>query len=204
MLKSYIVGITGGSGSGKTTFVRKLKELLGEKATLISQDDYYLERDKQVVDAQGLHNFDLPNSIDTEKMIEDIKMLQQNKKVEIEEYVFNDPSQERKIKQLLPAKILLVEGLFVFHNEELKAMMDLKLFVHAHDVVKLSRRIRRDQKERNNDVDEILYRYENHVLPSYQHYIKPARDMADMVINNNASFDACLDVIANHLLAHAI
>ena len=185
MKNPYIIGITGGSGSGKTTLIHHLADLYpGSEVCIISQDDYYRPRDEQHVDEQGVKNFDLPYSIDDEAFEKDIKRLLNGETVKRQEYVFNNTEATARMKIFHPAPIIIVEGLFIFHFENIKQLIDLKIFVHAPDHIKIIRRIKRDRIERNYPLDDVLYRYEYHVQPAYKKYIEPYLEVADLVINN--------------------
>mgnify|MGYP001556501790 CR=1 FL=1 len=197
---NYIIGITGGSGSGKTTLIRKLRKAFStEELCIISQDDYYRPREAQQQDANGVTNFDLPSSIDDQAFLQDIKRLRAGETVRRMEYVFNNPLAKAKELTFEPAPIIIVEGLFVFHFAEIAESMDMKVYVHAKDNLKVIRRIRRDQVERNYPLDDVLYRYQHHVLPAFEQYIAPYKEDADLVINNNHSFDRAFQVLSGFL-----
>ncbi len=194
--KPFIIGITGGSGSGKTTFIQKLKEAFSaDELCVVSQDDYYRPREEQVTDEQGIKNFDLPKSIDQTAFLNDIKRLIDGETVTREEYTFNNEKKEPELLTFFPAKIILVEGIFVFHFKEIFQLFDMKIFLDAKDNLKVIRRIKRDRVERNYPLDDVLYRYENHVLPTFEKYILPYKSEADIIINNNKSFDKGLEMV---------
>ncbi len=195
MKKPYIIGITGGSGSGKTCIVKKLKSTLSGKVTFLSQDDYYIPREQQIYDGKGVQNFDLPTSINLQAFVVDMKKLIAGKTVNRTEYVFNNEKATPKELTFEPAEVLIVEGLFLLHVPEIVELLDLSIFVHARDDQKISRRIVRDQIERNYPLEDVLYRYEHHVMPSYLTYILPYKDTADLVINNNITYDHALAVV---------
>jgi len=195
MNKPYVIGITGGSGSGKTCIVRDLKAGCGDLVTFLSQDDYYIPREQQVYDAKGVQNFDLPTSINLQAFVVDMKKLIAGKTVTRMEYVFNNEMATPRELFFEPGEILVVEGLFILHVPEIVELLDLSIFVHARDDQKISRRIVRDQIERNYPLEDVLYRYENHVMPSYLDYILPFKEEADLVINNNKSYKTALAVI---------
>ncbi len=195
--KPFLIGITGGSGSGKTRFIRELRKLFGEdRLCIISQDEYYLPRDMQAWDDSGYQNFDLPQSIDYKAFVDDIQSLVDGQKVEKQQYVFNNPNQEPVTLTYHPAPVILVEGLFVFYFDEIRDLLDLKVFIDAEDVIKLKRRIVRDAGERNYPVDDVLYRYEYHVLPSYRSFIEPFKRQADIVVNNHTNYEGALEVLS--------
>jgi uridine kinase len=198
--KPYIIGITGGSGSGKTSFIRALrKQFTPEELCILSQDEYYKARELQKCDEAGIQNFDLPFSIDYGNFKSDVFRLLNGEEVEKQEYTFNNLLKSPGIIKYRPAPVIIIEGLFVFHDDEVRKRMDLSVFVHAKDNLKVIRRIKRDQLERNYPLEDVLYRYEKHVLPSYEMYIKPFMDDCDLVINNNRSFENGLLVISGFI-----
>ncbi len=196
-MEAFIIGITGGSGSGKTTFVNLLRDgLVDEDVAFISMDNYYKPRDDQFTDKEGVRNFDLPESLDHIKFMEDILKLKNGKKVIQLEYTFNDNSKPPKEIVINPAPVIVIEGLFIFHYLRVNEIIDLKIFIEAKENLKVIRRIKRDRIERNYPLDDVLYRYQHHVLPSFEKYILPYKSNADIIINNNKKgFDTGLDVI---------
>jgi uridine kinase len=196
MKTPYIVGITGGSASGKTLFLRSLIKSFNEnELCLISQDEYYKKKEQQPLDKQGIQNYDTPFSIDIERFNKDLKELISGKEVNKEEYTFNNPYSTPKMLTYKPAPIILVEGVFVFYYPEISKLLNLKVFLDAKEFVKLRRRIARDKAERGYDIEDVLYRYENHVAPTYEKYIDPFKHEADMIIPNNQHFNNALEVL---------
>ena len=196
MNSPLVIGITGGSGSGKTTFIKLLREpFLDADVCVVSQDDYYKPRAKQKKDEQGILNFDLPNSIDKKSFLLDIEKLLAGQVVERVEYTFNNEQANPKTLIFKPAPVIIVEGLFVFHYRKINALLDLRVFLHAKENLKVIRRIRRDQMERNYPIDDVLYRYENHVMPSFEKYVQPHVEHADLIVNNNKDFNMGLKVV---------
>jgi len=200
MRHPYLVGITGGSASGKTTFLRRLLASFPEEhICLISQDNYYHPRENQLVDSQGVHNFDLPSSIDAAAYAADVLRISQGEEVRRLEYTFNNAAVKPKELVFKPAPIVVVEGIFVFHFEEIAKLLDLKVYIDAQEHVKLHRRIVRDRDERGYDLSDVLYRYTHHVAPTYEKYIAPYKHDADIVVPNNRNFDKGLDVLVGFL-----
>jgi len=196
MAKPFIIGITGGSGSGKTTFIQALQKMFSKKELcVISQDDYYRPQKDQFVDNQGVVDYDRPRSIDKEAFIKDVKKLIAGKRVKRQEYVFNNKLAKPKMLVFRPAPIIIVEGIFVFHFKKMQPLLDLKIFLDAKENLKVIRRIKRDRVERNYPLDDVLYRYEHHVMPTFEKYILPYRYEADIVVNNNEAMNKGLAVV---------
>ena len=200
MTHPFIVGITGGSGSGKTFFLKSLLKRFSEaEICLISQDNYYRPLSEQTRDENGVVNFDLPDSIDFRRYAQHIVDLRSSRAVTTKEYIFNNPHAVPRTLVFRPSPIVVVEGIFVFHFPEIAALLDLKVFIDAKEHLKLQRRIVRDQSERNLTLEEILYQYEKHVMPTYEKYINPHKADADIIIANNYHFEKGLDVLTAFL-----
>jgi len=198
--KFYIVGIAGGSASGKTSFLKNLKNSLPEgSVSIISQDNYYLPKESQLVDEQGEINFDLPTSINRQEFFEDLKKLISGETIERKEYGFNVGNLESTMVSIKPAPIIIMEGLFVFHYEEIRELLDLRVYIDVRDEIKLERRILRDAIERGYNEHSVRYQWDNHVLPSYKKFLRPYRDSSDIIITNNISFNKGCEVLVNHL-----
>ena len=200
MRQPYTIGITGGSGSGKTYFIKELAaHFRPDEICLISQDHYYKAQELQAIDAEGVKNFDLPNSIDHEQLAKDIVALKSGNTLLRTEYVFNNPRAKPLMLEFKPAPIVIVEGLFVQYFPEIEQELDLKIFIEAKDHVKLTRRIRRDNEERGYDLEDVLYRYQNHVMPVYESMIEPLKHKSDLIIPNNKNFEHALHILVGAL-----
>lgn len=199
-MKPYIVGITGGSASGKTFFLHQLLEAFSkEEICLISQDNYYRTQEFVPKDQNNVENYDLPAAIDFELYAQHIEDLKNGKIVEHKEYVFNNPDIVPKTLTFKPAPIIVVEGIFVFHSQEVSRLLDLRVFIDAKEHVKIKRRIIRDNNERGYDLNDVLYRWENHVAPTYDKFIEPTKYEADIIINNNTHFEKGLAILTAFL-----
>lgn len=196
----YTIGITGGSGSGKSYLIDSLRRIFDKgDLAVISQDNYYRPRKTQQSDANGVVNFDLPDAFEMDLFSRDISRLQQGETVERKEYTYNNALAESGFVVVKPAPVLLIEGLFIMHQSDIRKRLDVSIFLDVHDVLKLKRRIMRDQVERNYPIEDVLYRYEHHVLPAYHTYIAPYKSLADVVINNNQSMEAATQVISGYI-----
>jgi uridine kinase len=198
--RPFIIGITGGSASGKTLFLSRLMEQFKSgDICLLSQDNYYRPIDQQTKDHNGIENFDLPGAIDDQAFAADIEKLRNGEIVSRVEYTFNNSEKVPDLLHFHPRKILVVEGIFVFHFPEVAQLLDLKIFIDAQDKIKLKRRIKRDNEERGYDLQDVMYRWKYHVKPTYEEYIRPHKRSCDIVIPNNQHFEKGLDVIVSYL-----
>ena len=198
--RSFIVGVTGGSASGKTLFLtRLLKHFSPSDICLLSQDNYYRPHHQQPMDENGIYNFDTPNSIDFEEYSRDVRALKSGVSVQRLEYTYNNPDKKPAMLTFTPAPLIVIEGIFVFYYPEMANLFDLKIFIDAKEYIKLKRRIHRDKVERGYEIEDVLYRYEKHVAPTYAKYIKPFKNDADIVVPNNHDFGMALEVITTYL-----
>lgn len=196
----FTIGITGGSASGKTHFLNKLSTYFKEgEVCLISQDHYYKPIHLQKRDVNGVENFDLPESIDRDFFFSDITKLKSGETLKKKEYTFNKPQSEAKDLVFKPAPILIVEGLFVQYFEEINGLLDLRIFMEAKTHLTVARRIRRDAMERGYDMNDVLYRFEHHVMPIYESIIEPLKYRSDFIIPNNGKIDTSVQVVAGYL-----
>lgn len=197
--KPYLVGITGGSASGKTHFLTSLKQkFTPQQVCFISQDDYYKPLERQQKDANEVVNFDLPEAIELEKFHDDLAALAKGETIKKMSYNFNNPNEERQLMDFSPSPIVIIEGLFIFYYQNIFDMLDLKLFIDADDDVKFQRRMKRDVDERGIEPDMVTYQWYNHVKPAFQKYLAPYKELADVVIKNNIHFNNSLAMVENH------
>lgn len=198
--RPYIVGLAGGSASGKSRFISELFRNCCDFTTVISLDDFYKPIDEQEIDEQAVVNFDLPQSINREFFHQCVTGICSGQDVEIEEYHFNNPERtETTTKTLKANPIIIVEGLFVFHFKEIWDLLDLSIFIDADENVCYQRRKKRDMQDRGISGEMIDYQWKNHVSPAFEKYLKPFKSKVDLVINNNKSFEKPLRILQQHL-----
>ncbi len=199
-----IIGIAGGTGSGKTTVVNKIiKELPTDEVCVISQDSYYNATNSLSYEERKKINFDHPRAIDFDLIIAHLKDLKAGKTINQPIYSFVTHNRTKDVIKTHPRKVIIVEGILIFNNEALRDLFDIKIFVHADTDERLIRRVRRDINERGRDVNEVLSRYQDTLKPMHQQFIEPTKNFADIIIpndrHNNVAIDIVRTVISNKL-----
>ena len=184
-----IVALTGGSGSGKSTVLNGLREHFGGEVTILSLDDYYRPKNELPKDDQGETNFDVPEVINYDDLIRDIRLLLDGEVVELDTYTYNRSAMKSERIKIKPATWLIVEGLFALYNEEVKNLTDITAFIDASVETRLERRIHRDLTVRGYAPEEIQYQWDNHVRPSDIEFIEPWKSKCDVVIDNENSWE---------------
>ena len=178
-----IIGIAGGTGSGKTTVVRKIaKALPAHCATIIPLDSYYNDTTGMTPDERAAINFDHPDAFDWKLLTEHIKMLKNGEAVEQPTYSYIESNRQKETIHVEPKPVIIIEGIMALHYKKLRDMMDLKIFVDTDDDVRLIRNIRRDVVERGRTVDMVLDRYEKVLKPMHEQFIEPTKKFADLII----------------------
>jgi len=191
-----IIGIAGGTGSGKTTVVNQiLNELPQEEVTVISQDSYYNKNDNLSYEERCKINFDHPRAIDFDLLIKHLYTLKEGKTIDQPIYSFVTHNRSTDILKTNPRKVIIIEGILILTNKKLRDLMDIKVFVHADSDERLIRRLRRDIKERGRDIDEVLQRYQDTLKPMHQEFIEPTKNYADIIIPNDRYNTVAIDIV---------
>ncbi|MCK5637601.1 MAG: uridine kinase [Flavobacteriaceae bacterium] len=191
-----ILGIAGGTGSGKTTVVNQiLNELPTEEVTVISQDSYYNKNDNLSFEERCNINFDHPRAIDFDLLITHLSNLKKGEVIEQPIYSFATHNRKSDTIRTHPSKVLIIEGILIFTNKTLRDLMDIKIFVHADSDERLIRRVRRDIQERGRDVGEVLQRYQDTLKPMHQQFIEPTKNFADIIIPNDKYNTVATDIV---------
>lgn len=191
-----IIGIAGGTGSGKTTVVNQiLNELPAGEVCVISQDSYYNATENLSYKERIKINFDHPNAIDFNLMVKQLIQLKKGKVIEQPIYSFVTHNRVLDTLKTHPKKVIIVEGILIFNNKELRDLFDIKIFVHADADERLIRRVRRDIEERGRDINEVLDRYQNTLKPMHQQFIEPTKNYADIIIPNDRYNTVAVDIV---------
>ena len=199
----YVVGIAGGSASGKTTIVEKLKEQFKDEIVMISHDFYYWANDDKTLEERAKLNYDHPKSFETSKLIEDIKILKSGKAVDlpIYDYTMHTRSKET-LRAILTKRFsskLIIEGILILEDPKLRELMDLKVYVDADADERLIRRILRDTKKRGRSLESILTQYQNTVKPMHEEFIEPSKKHADIIIPRGGENTPAIQMLVQHL-----
>ena len=199
-----VIGIAGGTGSGKTTVVNNiLQQLNAEGVNVLSQDNYYHDNHHLSLQEREALNYDHPKSIDFELLTKHVKALKNGENIEQPLYSFVTHSRTGDYGTVEPKNVLIVEGILVLTNPELLKEFDLKVFVHADSDERLIRRIKRDTQERGRDLHEVLHRYQTTLKPMHQEFIEPSKNEADLIVpnmrRNSVAIDFLSTVINNSL-----
>ncbi len=194
--KMLIIGIAGGTGSGKTTVVKQiLNELPEEEVTVISQDSYYRKNDHLSFQERCNINFDHPNAIDFDLLIKHVHELKKGNVVEQPIYSFATHNRVQDTLITHPKKVVIVEGILILTDKDLRDLIDIKVFVHADSDERLIRRLKRDIHERGRDIKEVLERYQSTLKPMHQEFIEPTKNYADIIIPNDTYNTVAIDIV---------
>ena len=191
-----IIGIAGGSGSGKTTVVKAITQQLEENVVVIPQDSYYKDLSHYTEEQKRVHNFDHPDSIDFDLLRQQLKELRDGKTVEQPIYSYITCGRSEETLTVTPADVIIVEGILIFTDPKLRKLMDIKIFVDADDDDRLMRVMARDIVERGKTVEWVIERYSNTVKPMYLQFIEPSKRYADIIIPQGGHNKVAIDVIS--------
>ena len=199
-----IIGIAGGTGSGKTTVVRKIIESLpAGEVVLLPQDSYYKDSSHVPVEERQNINFDHPDAFDTDLMIQDLKKLKAGQTIYCPVYDYALHNRTDQTVEIRPAKVIIVEGILIFQNKELRDLLDIKIFVETDADVRILRRALRDVEERGRTLQSVVSQYLTTVKPMHEQYVEPSRKYADIVVleggHNLVALDLIMQRIANHI-----
>ncbi|MFZ2284427.1 MAG: uridine kinase [Lutibacter sp.] len=191
-----IIGIAGGTGSGKTTVVNQIiHELPADEVCVISQDSYYNATINLSYEERTKINFDHPKAIDFDLLVDHLKRLKNGEIIEQPVYSFVTHNRTADTLITHPRKVIIVEGILIFNNKELRDLFDIKIFVHADTDERLIRRVKRDIEERGRNITEVLDRYQNTLKPMHQQFIEPTKNYADIIIPNDRYNTVAIDIV---------
>ena len=199
MEEPIIIGIAGGTASGKSTLASKIKETFGDDANIIAHDCYYKSLSNITKEERMQRNYDCPEAYETDLLIKQIKELKSGKTIERPIYSYTERLRENETVTVKPTKIIIIEGILVLENHALTKLMNLKIFVDTDANVRLERLIKRDTKERGLDIEYIMLKYKNTLKPMHDKYVEPSKKNADIILNGDSyselEFNKIIDLI---------
>lgn len=196
-----VIGVSGGSASGKTTVANRIKIECNDSVELLSHDFYYLPHDDLPLEERIKLNYDHPNAFDTERLIHDIKDLKQLIPIERPVYSYKEHTRLSETVKVYPAKVIIVEGFMIFENAELRDLMDIKIFVDADADERLIRRIVRDVNERGRSLESVITQYTNTVKPMHELFVEPFKKHADVIIPRGGMNEVAIDMLIHRIKA---
>ncbi len=202
-MDTMVIGIAGGTGSGKTTLTRRLKERFGENVSVLYHDNYYKQHDEMPYEERCKLNYDHPNAFDTELMIRDLEALRRGETIYCPVYDYTIHNRGTERLEVRPTKVILVEGILIFENKALRDLMDIKIFVDTDADVRILRRILRDVEERGRSLDSVVEQYLTTVKPMHEQFVEPSKRCADIIVleggHNLVALDMIMDRIRRHI-----
>ena len=197
-----VIGIAGGTGSGKTTLMDNLMKRFGNDVTILSHDNYYRRRDDMTLEERSKVNYDEPAALETDLMVRHLEKLRQGEAIECPVYDFAQHNRSNKTTTIQPKRVIIVEGILIFEDEALRNLMDIRIFVDTDADVRLGRRILRDVEERGRTLQSVLEQYETTVKPMHEKYVEPSKKFADIVVPEGGQNYVALDMILTRIARH--
>ena len=197
-----VIGIAGGTGSGKTTLMSNLIKEFSEDVTILSHDNYYKRHDELAYEQRCLLNYDEPAALETDLMAEHLQQLRQGKAIDCPVYDFTRHNRSDDTIHLVPRKVIIVEGILIFENKELRDLMDIRIFVDTDSDVRLCRRIVRDVRERGRTLESVVSQYLDTVKPMHEMYVEPSKKYANIIVPEGDKNLVALDMITGRIRRH--
>ena len=200
--KILVIGIAGGTGSGKTTLMKNIIDSYADQVTVLSHDNYYKRRDELTYEQRCLINYDEPDALETDLMAVHLDQLRQGQTIECPVYDFTQHNRSNETVQIVPKSVIIVEGILIFENQPLRDLMDIKIFVDTDADVRLCRRIKRDVNKRGRTLESVLTQYQTTVKPMHEKYVEPSKKFADIVVPEGGKNLVALDMIMGRIQRH--
>ena len=197
-----VIGIAGGTGCGKTTVTNKIKEMFKDDVSVIYHDNYYKKHDDMSYEERTRLNYDHPESFDTQMLIDDIRELKKGNTIYCPVYDYTIHNRTEETVEVAPNKVIIVEGILIFENPELRDEMDIKIFVDTDADTRILRRILRDVKERGRTLESVINQYLDTVKPMHEQYVQPSRKYADIVMLEGGHNLVAIDMLMNKIREH--
>ena len=200
--KILVIGIAGGTGSGKTTLMKNIIGAYGDQVTVLSHDNYYKRRDELTYEQRCLINYDEPDALETDLMAVHLDELRHGRAIDCPVYDFTQHNRSDETVRIEPKPVIIVEGILIFENQPLRDLMDIKIFVDTDADVRLCRRIKRDVNKRGRTLESVLMQYQTTVKPMHEKYVEPSKKFADIVVPEGGKNMVALDMIMGRIQRH--
>lgn len=197
-MDTIIIGVAGGTGSGKSTFTNRLKAFFGDRITVIYHDNYYRRHDDIPFEERKLINYDHPDALETDLLVRHLQEFKEGRSIECPIYDFARHNRSNQVAEIKPSRVIIVEGILILQDARLRDLFDIKIYVDADADERILRRALRDMKERGRDLDNIIEQYLTTVKPMHYMYVAPTRYLADIVINSGFN-DVAFDIVKNKI-----
>lgn len=194
-MKPFIIGIAGGSGSGKTTLTRNIYENFSDDVCVICHDSYYRDQSHLPMEVRVLTNYDHPDSMQTDLLISHLKQLKDGKSILSPVYSFSEHTRTSETVLVEPRRVIVIDGILIFENKELREMMDMKIYVDTDSDIRLIRRLLRDVRERGRDIESVTTQYISTVKPMHEQFVEPSKKYADVIIPEGGKNKVALSMI---------
>ena len=200
--KILVIGIAGGTGSGKTTLMKNLITEFSGKVTILSHDNYYKRHDELSYEERCKLNYDEPAALETDLMARHLDILRSGEAIDCPVYDFTVHNRSDETTRITPEKVIIVEGILIFENKELRDLMDVKIFVDTDADVRLCRRIKRDVRDRGRSLESVIEQYQTTVKPMHEQYVEPSKKFADIIVPEGGKNLVALDMIMGRIRRH--
>ena len=200
--KILVIGIAGGTGSGKTTLMKNIIDSYANQVTVLSHDNYYRRRDELTYEQRCLINYDEPDALETDLMAAHLDELRHGRAIDCPVYDFTQHNRSNDTVRIVPKSVIIVEGILIFENQPLRDLMDIKIFVDTDADVRLCRRIKRDVNKRGRTLESVLTQYQTTVKPMHEKYVEPSKKFADIVVPEGGKNLVALDMIMGRIQRH--
>ena len=197
-----VIGIAGGSGSGKTTLMKNLIEKFSGNITVISHDNYYKRHDEMTYEERCLVNYDEPAAFETELMVAQLEQLRNGQQIQCPVYDFTVHNRSNETIRVEPQRVIIVEGILIFENEELRKLMDVKIFVDTDADIRICRRMKRDVNKRGRSIESVITQYQQTVKPMHEKYVEPSKKYADLVVPEGGKNPVALTLLELYIRNH--
>ena len=198
-MSTILIGIAGGTGSGKTTLTRHLKEHFGPDVTVIGHDSYYKRQEGKTYEERAKVNYDHPSAFDTDLLIEHLKELKAGRSIQCPVYSYSDHNRTGETVEIFPTKVIIVEGILIFQNPTLREMFDIKIFVETDADERILRRALRDVEERGRTLQSVVTQYLTTVKPMHEAFVEPSKRNADIIVPNGGENTTAIEMLAHHI-----